>query len=150
VSLLLGPVYDGGAPANGTVAFAGDDVVGFMAACWTLGFDGWIYKQHGRNQAAVRDGAWIDPQVGMNLYEVRATATDTTPPDGTYDTWLDLGNSWSWCFHLFATDPYWRDEATGTRTAEDKEGVIFIEIRRKSDEVVIASGNVDVFAAGNA
>jgi hypothetical protein len=150
VSLLLGPIYNSGPPGAGAVIFAGDEVVGFMAAYWTLGFDGGIYKQHGKTTAAVRDGSWIDPQVGMNLYEARATALDTSPPSGTMDVWLDLGNSWTWGVSSFASNPYWNDRNTGERIAEDKEAFFHIEIRRKSDQVVIAEGDVHVFAAGNA
>jgi hypothetical protein len=45
-------------------------------------------------------GAWISPQVGMSLYECRATALDLNPPPGSYNTWLDLAQSWSWGWSL--------------------------------------------------
>jgi hypothetical protein len=113
------------------VVFAGDSCVGTRNAVWTLSFNGYIYKQTDSGFAA-QSGPWIVPQVGMSDYEVRATLLDGFG-GGTLDTWLDLGAGQSWGF---------------TNRDTDREGTLLIEIRRKSDHVVVASGNVTIFATG--
>lgn len=146
MSLLLGPVYPQGAPPAGVVSFGGDEVDGYLTAYWTISYDGSIYQQTAANQRAVATGVWIDPQVGMNLYECRATQLDTSPPNGTYNTWLDLGTTASsWGFSATAQRPI-----PINTVFPDKTGTFFLEIRRKSDQVVVASGNVIVAMGGNA
>jgi hypothetical protein len=145
VSLLLGPIYVDGAPEPGAVGISNDEVDGYLIAIWTIANDGLIYHRSGQGgntyQPPLPSAVWISPQVGMNLYECRAQAIDTMRPIGTYDTWLDLAQSWSWG---------WQMAVRGTQTVTDKEGSFQLEIRRKSDQVVVASITVLVSAAGNA
>lgn len=144
---LLGPIYGyDTTPAPGAVSFAGDSVSGYLAAYWTISYNGFIYKQQAANQRAFQDGSWIDPQVGMAGYECRATAIDTNPPKGTYNAWLDLaGQAYSWGFQATTQHPI-----PINTVFPDKTGSFHIEIRRKSDQVVVASGDVTVEMGGNA
>lgn len=112
------------------VTFSGDSVVGTRYAQWTLSFDGYIYKRH-NSGAAVQSGSWISPQIGMSDYEVRATLVSGDDPGGSQGVWVDVGQTWGF-----------------TDTDIDQSCTLLIEIRRKSDHVVVASGNVNIFAAG--
>jgi hypothetical protein len=94
VSLLLGGVYPVTAAAPGGVAFGDVTAEGTYRAFFLIQNDGAYYQR--ADGILTQLGAWISPQVGMNLYECRATANDITPPPGTYGTWLDLAQSWSW------------------------------------------------------
>lgn len=127
MSLLLAPNYpQGSAPGVGAPALADETVEGLRRAQYQLGFDGWIYHN------VARDVAWISPQVGMDTFECRATAVDLSPPPGTYDTWLDLANSWVW----------------GWAASAGNDGSFLIEIRRKSDLVVVASATIQIIVDG--
>lgn len=122
----------GGGGGGSPVTFSGDSIFGTKYAVWTLGFDGYIYKQH-NSGAAVQAGPWIVPQIGMSNYEVRATLTDGNTPSGVIGTWSDVGGQWGF-----------------TNVTTDHSCDLLIEIRNKSDHTVIASGNVSIFAAGTA
>ena len=112
------------------VTFSGDSVVGTRYAQWTLSFDGYIYKRH-NSGAAIQSGSWISPQIGMSDYEVRATLVSGDDPGGSQGVWVDVGQTWGF-----------------TDTDIDQSCTLLVEIRRKSDHVVVASGNVNIFAAG--
>lgn len=117
----------GGSPA---VTFSGDSMLGTQYARWTLSFDGYTYKQHNAG-AAVQAGPWIVPQIGMGGYEVRATLVSGDTPAGTLNTWLSFGQTWGF-----------------SAVFTDHECVLLIEIRDAATLVVVASGDVDIFAAG--
>jgi hypothetical protein len=147
VSLFLAPIYSfNTTPAPGAVAFGGDEVLGYLVAYFTISYDGFIYHQTASNQRAVRAGAWCNPQVGMSDYECRATQLDTSRPVGTYGTWLDLAttaHTWGFAAGSGGRVPI-------NTVYPDKEGSFLLEIRRKSDQVVVASGNVLIEMSGNA
>jgi hypothetical protein len=66
-------------------------------------------------------GPSIDPQVGMELYEAKATPLTTLIPPGSYDTWLDLAMGWSWGWDLHPRSGYWETRG-GDVLVQDKEG----------------------------
>lgn len=168
MSLLIGPHYDGGAPAPGGVSFADVAVNGYLAAYFWIGNDGLLYETT-RNNTQAKDliGSWIDPQVGMNLYECRATALDLDPPGGAYGMWLDLGQTQSWGWTLkYGTgsgtlggsndgprfvlpSPFGVEGDTYYEPVAGRQGSFLLEIRRKSDGVVVDSGTVSVSAGGD-
>jgi hypothetical protein len=156
VSLFLASIYPTGAPANGATGLdAAYFVSGYLFAEFIIGNDGILYGQEGAQNATRQPiGPWIDPQVGMSLYECRATAQDTTPPSGTYDEWLDLAQTWGWALDVRqGRTRAWGDIGISgplTETWTDKEGTFLLEIRRKSDQVVVSTTEVTVSAAGNA
>jgi hypothetical protein len=118
------------------VALVDDSVGGDLKAKWRIANDGWIY--HSEDAPFVPAYAWITPQSGMELYECRATATSLEwPPLGEqYNVWLDLAQSWTWGWGAVAT------------LHAGHSGSFLLEIRRKSDLVVVASCNVDIAASG--
>lgn len=110
-----------------------DAVVGQTYAQWIISLNGFTYKRD-TSGAAAQAAAWINPQSGMDEYEVRATvATGDTPP-GTIGSWLSLASTHTWG---------WTNQ-----TAERKCNLT-IEIRRASDSVVVDSATITLFAAGS-
>lgn len=67
-------------------------------AVWKISNDGFTYKDRGYEpEGFVQSFSWIDPQVGMDQYDVRATLiSGPAPPIGTLNTWLNLGTDRSW------------------------------------------------------
>ena len=58
--------------------------------------------------------SWIDPQVGMDQFDVRATLlSGPAPPIGTLNTWLNLGTDRTWGY-----DPSDGDDHTTKLTVE--------------------------------
>lgn len=122
----------GGAAAKGGVIFTGAAVVGPTYAQWLISFDGFTYKR--RNSGAfIKGPAWLNPQIGMNLYEVRATLASGDPPPGILGTWLSLSDSQVWG---------WANETS------EQSCQLTIEIRRKSDGVIVTTANVSIMVAG--
>ena len=112
------PPSGGGGDSSGIVL--ADDFVGNVRiAEWTLGYDGYVYHRQGSG-AAVKKGPWINPQVGMNLYQVNVTVTSGDSPDqGDLGNWDNLGSvSLTWGFHTVYT-PYDSDLQVQIRRASD-------------------------------
>jgi len=133
VSLLLAPHYVPAAD-NGAIVLTDGSAIGSTYAQWTISFDGFTYVRNTAG-AAVQDSAWINPQIGMGLYEVRATdAGGTNVPPGTLNVWLDMGNAWTWGW-------------ANNRGAE-KSGELLIEVRRKVDLVVVGTAHISIVSGG--
>jgi hypothetical protein len=126
------PHFVPSAIVDGAITFVGTSVDGTQYAEWTISFDGFTYERDTAG-AADQAAAWIDPQVGMGLYQVRATLVSGRPPAGTFGTWLPLSDAWTWGY-------------AGATT--EKECNITIEIRRASDGVIVGSGSVDLLVTG--
>lgn len=154
--MLLAPIYPTDAPAPGAVALADIVVTGYLFAEFIIGNDGILYHREGSANYPPSDpiGAWIDPQVGMSLYECRATPSTSTQATGNYDAWLDLAQSWGWALDVRQErTSAWgnlQNESPLTETWTDRSATFLLEIRRKSDLVVVVSVNVTVSAGGNA
>lgn len=162
MSLLLAPRYSIDVVAPGGVAFGDVTVEGTYRAHFIIQNDG-FYSQRA-DFVLTPLGAWISPQAGMNLYQCRATAIDLNPPPGTYNTWLDLAQSWSWGWNLAprqyiqGVDVLNRDGArffldqpidSYYEPVSGTSGTFLLEIARKSDGVVVDSGNVTVIVDGD-
>lgn len=141
MSLLLAPIYSQGAPPPpGNVALVDQSVSGWQVAEFLIANDGNLYsKINNTAPGGILLGPWINPQVGMNLYECRASQIGTRRANGIYDTWLDCGNSWDWSTDLGIGGTFHR--ATSNIS-------FLLEIRRKSDAVVVASCTVSLEADG--
>lgn len=121
-----------GSGSASPVSSLDDSVVGRTYVQWTIAADGFTYKR--KNVAPLfQAGPWINPQSGMNQYEVRATLEDGDTPLGTLDVWLNLGTDRTWS--LSAPD-------------DDKSCNLTIEIRRASDAVVVDTMTISLFASG--
>lgn len=130
MSLLLAPmaVQGGGA---GAIVLADAIVHGVRTAEWVLGQDGFTYTNLG--PANVLAPAWINPQFGMEEFEALATALDTDPPLGTFDTWLDCANSWLWGWRG-ATVPH--------------DGSFQLQIRDKATHTIQATRTIEIIVDG--
>lgn len=122
----------GGGSGGGTVNLQDDTVVGSRYAQWFILNDGFTYERH-NSGSLVKNLSWINPQSGMDLYEVRATDIGTDTPPGTIGSWIPITNStgWGWSGSLV-----------------QKEGQLTIEIRRASDLVVVDSATITLFVSG--
>jgi len=79
------------------------------------------------------DGFWIVPQSGMGEYQARATLLSGALTSGTLNSWLSLGTTRIW-------------EIT-TSNPDLSEAELLIEIRRTSDNAVLASATVFLTAS---
>lgn len=77
---------------------------------------------------------WISPQSGMDLYEVRATATSGSVSSGTVGAWLSLSSSRTWS--RTSTNPMGANTVT-----------LQLEFRRAADAVVVQTNTVGLVAA---
>ena len=78
-------------------------------------------------------GFWVTPQVGMDLFEVRAILNAGTLTSGALNTWVPLSVSRAWVNT--------QDTGQGAVTAN-----LTIQIRRTGDSVVLASATVNISA----
>lgn len=155
MSLLLAPRYSIDVIAPGGVAFGDVTVEGYLRSHFLIQNDG-FYAQRA-DGVLTPIAAWITPQAGMNLYECRATVLGVIWPPGTYGSWLDLAQTWSWGWSLRAPSFHNRFNDVVTSSLNDDyyepvsgtSGMFLLEIRRKSDGVVVASGNVTVNVVGD-
>lgn len=77
---------------------------------------------------------WLTPQTNMANYEVRATVLSGSLTSGTTGSWLNLGTTRSW--YVF------RGGGPGTTSC-----VLFIEVRRTSDNVVVEEATITLNAS---
>lgn len=122
----------GGGGGGSAVTFTGDNIEAVEYAFWTLWGDGYIYKQTDAG-LSTQSGTWITPQIGMSDYEVRATKISGNTPTGSLNTWIGAEVGGTWGFHT---------------TTTDRMCTLTIDIRRKSDLAVVASGDVSILAMG--
>jgi hypothetical protein len=122
----------GSGAAKGTVVLYGDSIVAPTYAQWTIGFDGFTYKRR-TSGAAARSQAWLSPQIGMSLYEVRATLASGDLPPGTFGVWLPMTSSYTWG---------WANETSQQRCH------ITIEIRLASTGAIVGTATINLFIAG--
>jgi hypothetical protein len=121
--------FGGGA---GTPALADDAVFGTRYSQWTIAFDGFTYKRK-TSGAATKEAAWINPQSGMDKYEVRATDTGSDTPVGTIGSWLPMSASYTW----------------GWATEDNpKNGELLIEIRTAVGHVTVDSATITIVNSG--
>jgi hypothetical protein len=105
------------------------------SASWGVYADGFTYHRNGYTAPTEQGPAWITPQAGMDQYEVRATLLGGNTPTGTLGTWLSLDVNRQWSLN---------------NINYDRECDLLIEIRRKSDGVIVASGTVNILSSGTA
>lgn len=123
----------GGGGSSSGIVLTDDYVGGPVVAEWTLGYDGFVYHRNSRG-AAFKTDPWVNPQVGMNLYEVEATVLSGDGPDGDIGIWETLGSvSRTWGFQT---------EYDGF------EGQLQIQIRRASDHVILKTVTVSLTVSG--
>lgn len=77
-------------------------------------------------------GFWLDPQVGMEDFECRATVTSGSLTSGTTGSWLALSTTRSWTV---------QQSVVGTKLA-----TMTIEIRRIGETTVLGSATVSFSA----
>ncbi len=121
----------GGSSLSGIV-LADVYLSGKTECIWTLDNDGFTYREKNggaRNQSF----PWLNPQMGMSGYAVRATQISGDVPDGTLGAWLNLGTDRSW--------------GLGS-DAGVLDCTLTIEIRRVSDSVVVKTITLHLFVSG--
>lgn len=117
----------GGGTFTSGVDLIGSIMYGLETAEWKLDSDGFTYGNVGAGMTALH--SWIDPQVGMGLYDVKATFLSGTLPDsGTLSTWENAG-----------TDRTWALTGDGE---EVKSCALRIDLRLSSTGTVVDSANV--------
>lgn len=98
-----GSVSGGGGGGGGSVSGSGVDLLsttvhGNLYALWTIGSDGFTYKQT-TVAGPVVDDPWITPQMGMEFYDVRASLLGgQIPPGPALSAWhnLNIDRVWGW------------------------------------------------------
>lgn len=121
-----------GGSSPGTVDLIAAGVTGQTYAQWIISFNGFTYKRT-TSGAAYQSTAWINPQSGMDQYDVRATLASGDTPDGTLGTWLNLGSTRTWG---------WTNQAAPVTCN------LTVEIRRVSDSVVVDTATVKITIGG--
>jgi hypothetical protein len=116
---------------NSGITLTDSAVFGTTSAHFTLGGDGFVYLAYGSG-APVKGYAWINPQVGMDLFEVKATVLSGNLPSGTIGSWVNTGSSHTW----------------GFSSTSEKECDLGLEIRRVSDSVVVGSATINISVSG--
>lgn len=116
----------------GAVTLQDAAVVGTRNAMWWINSDGFTYKRTTAG-AFVKQIAWINPQSGMDQYEVRATVSSGDVPPGTIGSWIsiDIGSVWGWANSLV-----------------EKSCALLIEIRTVVGHVTVDSATITLFVAG--
>lgn len=120
---------------GGTVNIQDDAVHGTTYAQWTIGFDGWTYERH-NSGAASKSLSWINPQSGMDKYEVRVTVTTGDTPDGApgaINVWQPLSTSYTYG---------WANQLT------EKSCTLLVEIRTAVGHTTVDSASITIFVAG--
>jgi hypothetical protein len=120
----------GGGTVSDNVELLDDSVSGTLSAQWTISSNGFTYKRTGGSQ--ILSHSWINPQSGMDLYEVHVAASETLN-SGTVDTWLPLTSDYMY--------------ALGSVYAE-KVSLLTVQIRRASDAVVVDTATISLWVAG--
>lgn len=136
MSLLLAPIYaQASAPAAGAVVATDNFTVdGTYWAYFIIANDGFVYGRRSYVGAGTMMSDWIAPQSGMDLYECMASDTLGGRIDGTFNEWLDLAQSWTWGI-------------SGNRFALSEDVEFTLQIRRKSDLVVVGNYTIDLSLA---
>ena len=138
--ILLGPRYVPG--VAGVVALADDLVSGLNNANWKLGADGFTY--HNFNISGSPGPAWINPQSGMDQFEIRVVPV-FDPTGASLDVNAGV-NVWLNC----ATGPRWGfvgTSAGGTPGPADEE--LTVEIRLASTGVVQDTATITLEKTGS-
>lgn len=135
--ILLGPRHSLGAAVEpGTVALPdGVYVEGINRAVWFLGADGFTYWQ--LLDEAHKHSAWLNPQVGMEQYEVMASLNPGSDPlevGRDPDVWISAVES-----------PRWGYGGPGG----PRGGTITVQVRRVSDLVVVDTAEVEMSVSGS-
>lgn len=129
--ILLGPRFNAGAITPGTVAI-GNDEVSTGTARWYIGADGFTYK-HSRTLAN-RAQSWINPQAGMEQFEVMVTlAGDPLDVDAGTGVWLSCAGNHGWGYNF---------------VGPAQEGSLTVEIRLAATGVVQDTATIDLFSEG--
>jgi hypothetical protein len=102
IKVLLGSSPSGGGGGGGSTSGAVDlraaSVSGLQYAQWTIDPTGFTFVRNNAG-AAVQDESWIDPQVGMDQYEVIVDLlSGSVPPGDDLSSWMNitLARTWGW------------------------------------------------------
>jgi hypothetical protein len=155
VSLFLASIYPTARRRRRSRSAAAYFVSGYLFAHFMIGNDGILYGQEGAQNATRQPiGPWISPQVGMSLYECRATArhdaAERAPmTSGSISRW-----TWGWALDVRqGRTRAWGDIGISgplTETWTDKRGRSSSRSGASRIRSCRTSADVTVSAAGNA